>query len=114
MSNENDSINTVQNNVSVDIVSDIDGSQNVIDTGIINSESDDNGVDMDVIHMYKYSKRKIYELINDHEREVSRLKRSLEKFDKIMYKKCKHDWERDPPEMYSLSSYTCKKCHLGK
>ena len=84
-------------------------------TAVVNIENNQpDEVNDDVIRMYKYTKRKIYDLIRNHEYEIGKLKKSLRKFDEIMYKKCKHDWERDPPQMYTLSSYTCKKCYLSK
>lgn len=81
---------------------------------IENVTNTENVVDSDVIKMYKYTKRKIYGFIHEHEHEIKKLKKTLEKIDDVMYKKCSHDWERDPPQMYTLSSYTCKKCHLSK
>ena len=80
----------------------------------ISTNQDTNIVDDDVIRLFKYTKRKINCLIGEHQHQISKLKKSLNKFDQIMYKNCKHDWERDPPQMYTLSSYTCKKCWLSK
>lgn len=88
------------------------------ETGVVetipNETIPNDDVPEDVVRMYKYAKRKIHELMGDHENEIRRLKKKIDKIDEIMQKKCKHDWERDPPEMYTLTTYTCKKCGLWK
>jgi hypothetical protein len=76
--------------------------------------AEENIVTDEVISLYRYAKDKINGLIREHQHEIINLKKTLERVDEIMYEKCDHDWERDPPQMYTPTQYTCKKCRLGK
>lgn len=50
-------------------------------------------------------------LIYDYEKTIKQLKNENNKIEKIIYKTCKHNWDRDYDDLYSRYK-VCTKCKL--
>ena len=50
-------------------------------------------------------------LMYDYEKTIKQLKNENNKIEKIIYKTCKHNWDRDYDDLYSRYK-VCTKCKL--
>jgi peptidoglycan hydrolase CwlO-like protein len=67
----------------------------------------------DTIANFKILKQKAQQSIQEHEREIKLLRKSLQNINEKIYELCQHVWEVEI-QMYSRTEHRCKKCGLYK
>ena len=52
--------------------------------------------------------------INKMQQKIIELKHRIEQNEKLIFKKCNHDWEYDPNAFLDRTRFFCKKCTLWR
>ena len=52
--------------------------------------------------------------INKMQQKIIELKERIEQNEKLIFKKCNHDWEYDPNAFLDRTRFFCKKCTLWR